>query len=520
MIDWSSKLNTVCITPSSNIDIIKGRLKKEEPAHAIKTLLEDPYQMAGAMGYKERKYSLDFNVLRHIPARLGPIAAILQTRCHQVSSFAYPFRSTKSLGYQIKHKNPHKLTTKGEREMILDLENYIQYCGYRNPGEINIRDNFKTLLNKLVRDSLTLDAAVMEIVPTHSGTPHSFLAVDGATVRLASADFDVANSNIWNASPNVKNSNVRQPAYVQIIDGKIENVYSKDELVYGIRNHRTDINIGGYGYSELEMLVNTITAHLNAEEHNRRFFSQGSNIKGILNFKGDAMGTEQMEGFRRLWRDQMEGVNNTWKTPVLQSEMGVEWIDLSKPNRDMEFSQWLEYLIKVGAAVFQIDPSEMGFDMQGGVSQTPLFESSQEWKLKASRDKGLRPLLTFFEDLINTNIIQRLDDDFVFQFVGLDELTEEQKTEQRIKQLGAWLTVNEVRRAEDLPELEDGDIILNPTYTQWKQVLQQQEQEKQQAATQQQPQMDQNGQPMQQGPNQQPQQEESNTEEHVPQYNS
>lgn len=523
MTDWNKKLANNSLISIRDTDLIKAKIKKDIPTYGMKTFTIDPLDPTGSyMGYKDRKYQIDYNLLRRIPNQLGVIAAILQTRSNQVAAFSAPYRSTKSIGFQVKHKNSGKISTKGEREMILSLENFIYNCGHKeqNPHSNFKRDKFKDFLKKLVKDSLVIDAACIEIIPTRSNTPYEFIAVDAATIRIAAPEFQTTNNkgSYYNERGIHMNSGLGavqydpdSVAYVQILDNKIENVYTRDELIFGVRNPRTDIRFQGYGESELEMLINTITGQLNAEEYNRRNFTQGNNAKGILNFKGDSMTPDQLEGFRRMWRDQMEGITGVGRTPILQSEAGIDWIDLTRANRDMEYHQWLEYLLKVSCGVFNIDPSEIGFDIQGGVSNTPLFESSQEWKLKASRDKGLRPLLRFFEDLINENIIDRLDDDFVFQFVGLDELTEEQKHDLRKEQVASYMTLNEIRRAEDLPDLEGGDIPLNPTLIQYLQFKQQSEAALQQEQTPAQ------GNQQQSNIDQEPQVEED-TEGHVPQY--
>lgn len=114
--------------------------------------------------------------------------------------------------------------------------------------------------------------------------------------------------------------------------------------------------------------------------------------------------------------------------------------------------------------VFLIDPAELNFDMHGGVQQTPLFESSQEWKLKASRDRGLKPLLRFIAKLINKHIIDRIDDHFTLEFVGLDEMSEQEKHELIVQQIASYMTLNEARRTLDLPDLPNGDIPMNPVY--------------------------------------------------------
>jgi len=100
------------------------------------------------------------------------------------------------------------------------------------------------------------------------------------------------------------------------------------------------------------------------------------------------------------------------------------------------------------------------------MSQTPMFESSQEWKIKASRDRGLKPLLRFLAKLINKNIIDAIDDHFTFEFVGLDELSETEKHEMLVEQIASYMTLNEARRQLDLPDLPGGDRPMNAIYLQ------------------------------------------------------
>ena len=234
-------------------------------------------------------------------------------------------------------------------------------------------------------------------------------------------------------------------------------------------------NCQSYGFGEIEQLITIISAHLNAESYNKNFFTQGSMPFGMLNLKGDNWSPEELEMFKRQWAAQAAGVENAWKVPVLQSE-GIDWIDFKKTNQEMEFGKWLEYCIKIICGVFLIDPAELNFDLHGGVQQTPLFESSQEWKLKASRDRGLKPLLRFLAKMINKHIIDRIDDHFALEFVGLDEMSEQEKHEMLVEQISSYLTLNEARRQLDLPELPGGDIPMNPVYMQAMQLQQQQEQ--------------------------------------------
>lgn len=489
------------IMPAVRGDIQKGwkQLPNVNSARSAKSWFYDPLTLQYSLGYKDRRFSLTYDMLKKVAAQLSIVNSIINTRSAQVASFAQPFRTTRSLGYMIRHKDSDHATTNAEVEFIKELESFVQNCGRvePNPYSRTKRDDFEDFLRKIIRDTLTFDQLCFEVVPDLMGVPYEFIAVDAATIRLASDDRYVGINSSFHQREgfvpsvpsrfaglyegreygrgDIRTADGQQVEFVQIINGQIENVYSNKDLAFGVRNPRTDIYIQGYGYGELEQLITIITAHLYAEEYNRKFFSQGSSPKGILNLKGDNWTSDQLEEFQRHWQAQVSGAENAWKTPVLQSE-GLEWIDFSKTNRDMEFGNWMEYLIKVTCGVFLIDPAELNFDMHGGVQQTPLFESSQEWKLKASRDRGLKPLLRFLAKQINKNVIDRIDDHFTLEFVGLDELSEQDKHNMVMEQVASYMTLNEVRRQMDLTDLPGGDIPMNPTYLEAMKLKMEQEQ--------------------------------------------
>lgn len=473
--------------------IVKEQLEKSwkqipnvDAKRSTKSWFHDPLSVQFALGYKDRNFSLTFDILKRTAQQLALLNAIINLRCAQVAAFSQPYRSTRSLGFVIKHKDPDHSTTRAEVEFIKELEAFILNCGRseRNPYSLSDRDDFDTFLRKIIRDSLTFDSTTVEVVPDKMGIPYEFVAVDASTIRYAadprilgansSADrngFNPVNPKV-NLGPSTVDpftgsveSEGKPTKFVQVVQGQIENVYNEDEMFIGIRNPKTDILTGVYGFSEIEQLINTITGMLYAEEYNRNFFKQGSSPHGILNFKGDGVTDETIEGFRRYWASHVTGVANSHTLPVLNSE-GLEFIDFHKTNMEMEFNKWIEYNIKTICGVFLVDPAEIGHDLSGGVSQTPLFESSSEWKLKASRDKGLKPLLKFVSKLINKNIIDKIDDHFALEFVGLDEMDEQAKHNMMIEQISSYMTLNEARRQLDMPDIDGGDVPMNPVFLQ------------------------------------------------------
>ena len=451
-------------------------LIKSEPVADRKSYIEPPILLMESLNYKDKPSSLTYNTLYQMATKNSVVGAVINTRVNQVSSFTKPARFNKDkLGYEIRLKNPTAVPTDEQTKMMTAIETFIENCGYKKD---NTRDDFDQFIRKVVRDSLTYDQLTFEVIPDRRGLPAEFLAVDAATIRAASEDFrydPYMSETASKSSDEVK--------YVQVIDGTVVSWFTANELAFGIRNPRTSIYMQPYGFSELEQLITQITSHLYAEEYNSKFFSQGGTTKGIINLKQDpngVMSTQQLESFKRQWRSQVTGMTGAWKTPVVQIPNGIEYINVSQSNREMEFEKWMNYLINIVCAVYQIDPAEVNFPNNGGVAGTGggIFESSNESKLKNSKDKGLRPLLRFIESLINKYIVSRFSEEFVFNFTGIDEKSEDEEADFDAKTVKVYRTVNEIRADHGKEPLPNGDIILDPSYLNY---IQQKEAAEQQA---------------------------------------
>ena len=442
-------------------------LVKSMPAQDFKAYQEPPIQLMEALGYKDKPASLTYDMLYAMSTKNSVVGAVINTRINQVSTFTKPCRyATDNLGYQIRLRDPQAKPTDEQNETILAIERFIENCGYKKDND---RDDFDTFIRKVVRDSLVYDQMTFEIIRDRRGLPAEFLATDASTIRAASNNFSYE-PYMGGREPK-KSEDVK---FVQVIDGQVVAWFTSQELAFGVRNPRTSIYLQPYGFSELEQLITQITSHLYAEEYNSKFFSQGGTTKGIINLKQDpngVMNTEQLESFKRQWRSQVSGLTGAWKTPVLQVPNGIEYINVSQSNREMEFEKWMNYLINIVCAVYQIDPAEVNFPNNGGAAGNggSVFESSNESKIKNSKDKGLRPLLRFIESVINKYIVSEFSDDYVFNFVGIDDKSEEEQLDIDTKAVKAYKTVNEVRAERGLDSLgADGDVILDSSWLNYK----------------------------------------------------
>jgi len=428
-----------------------------------KSLLLDPNDRAAQMEYKSKRTNMSYTTLRRM-GRTPLIGAIIMTRADQVSEFSVPQESEYTAGFYIEKKGSFtdktkKQLTTAERKRIDELTEFVLECGTHDDSTRWGADSFETFLRKFVHDSLTLDQGVFEIVNDRVRRPVQFFAVDGATFRVV--DPSVGDRGRQQMR---KKERGYYPTHVQIYEDQIVSEFYPWELCFGVRNPQTNLINYGYGTSELEILIRVVTWMLYGDQYNGNFFSQGSAPKGFMKVSGH-VNNGRLAEFRQQWQSMTAGVENSWKTPLIEAE-NFEWIDMQKNNRDMEFGKWQEYLLKTACAIYKIDPSEVGFHLSGGANGAPVFESNNANRIKYSRDKGLRPLLRFIERKINRHIIEPLDPQYRFRFAGLDADSEKERVELDGKLVQSYMGVNEMRKMRNLPELGEDDVILNPVWMQ------------------------------------------------------
>ena len=448
---------------------------QHKPQENAKAYFIDPLQFSANLGYKDKMFSLTYTTLRRM-AKTPIINSIIKTRKNQIADFAEPQADRYNTGFVIRKKAKMGIEQKmdeSDKKIANAITDFIMNCGGQSSWT---NDDFDTFIRKIVEDSLTFDQMTFECVRNRRGKLEYFVATDAATFRIAESAFrtDYDNqffhrlgSGIY-ADENLKNLdkaiNGYYPQYVQVYQTAVVNEFYPWELCFGVRNPSTFINANGYGCSELEDLINVVTALLWGDEYNRRFFSQGSAPKGLLRIKG-GMNEKVLQQFKQQWQAMISGVMQSWKTPVVEAD--VDWIDLQKNNRDMEYSSWMEYLIKLACAIYSIDPTEIGWDISRSGGNSGLFEGSQAERLQHSKDKGLYPILKFIQRKINKYIVEQINPDFEFVFMGLNGMTIEKELEMDIKKIGSFATINEIREKWDMKPIEEiGDIIENSVFYQ------------------------------------------------------
>lgn len=432
-------------------------------------------------GYKDPMFygSLPFEVLR----RMGDIfvvRAVVNTRVEQVQNFLHFSTDEQKEGYTIRRKrNPfEKQSTEHSREdqiKIAYIRKFLEEGGFHDKWESF--DTFQDFGRKVVFDSLTLDQLAFEIVRDRSWNLARYRAVDASLIRF----LDSIDPKFRDEFEKYRFKGYL-PKYCMAWQGQImENPVTHESVIFypwelgiGIRNKSTNIYKNGYGTSELETLSSIMTWILWGFEYNGNYFSKSSQPKGIINVKNPNISQSSLDEFRQAWQQTMVGVKQSHRTPIING-LDLQWLDLSKnTNRDMEFSDWLKFLLVMACAVYRIDPSELGFQFK---DQTNIFgQAGQKERLQHSKDKGLKPILVFLQEVINYYLVSELDEDFEFVFTGVDAEDEGRQVEIDAKKIQNGMVC-----LEDIFEKYSGrkfnpetDTILNQSYQLQKQMQLQQ----------------------------------------------
>ena len=306
--------------------------------------------------YHSGTNGLDYKTLLMM-ARQPVLSAIINTRINQVADFSQPQRSPYDLGFKIELKEYKAEPTPEQEKKIAEITKWMSTCG---DDRIAFDNTFENFLRKIIRDSLIYDQCCFEIVRTRGGDISGFVAVDASTIRRA------------RPTPKEKKEGRRDPqkaAFVQVMNNKTLATFTQRELCMGIRRPRTNMKVNGYGFPELEELSKVVTYLINAEMYNANNFTHGMHTAGILAVKSK-MNPQLFRAFRREFYSMLHGAENSRRTPIIQldpeAKEEVQSVNLSNSNKDMEYSQWMGWLLRLSCSIFAISPTELGGNWQYG----------------------------------------------------------------------------------------------------------------------------------------------------------
>ncbi|MBI3131464.1 MAG: phage portal protein [Acidobacteria bacterium] len=404
-------------------------------AKEAKARTESLLASAQGQGRWLRKPGLSFEALRQAVRRIEVAQAFHRTRRRQVLRFSEPSQKDDVVGFRLRHQDPNHVLSQDESAYLEWLTSFLLSGGRefrtlprRKLGRVGLR----TFLAQLVDDALTLDHGAVETVPLRGMEGlDAFFVRDSATFFLAGQ---------------------RQGAgdlfAIQVAAGLEEIPFRYEELALFQRNLSPEIDRNGYGHSELEAGVDTLSAFVEALTYTRRGLDENAIPKGILTVFGD-FDRRTQQTFISAWQAKLRGVSNAFALPVLFARKGqaaAQFTQTGAPFSEMAFAKWISLQASILGAIYGIDPREVGIEGFSADKATLSGDDTAE-RLASSRDQGLEPFLADLEGFLSDDLLGRFAPWVRFSFTGLRAGDEKAKRELEAR----VSTLNELRASLQMP---------------------------------------------------------------------
>jgi hypothetical protein len=375
-----------------------------------------------------------FRFLEEVIANSDLLRMIVMTARQEEMEFWQPERNTNPLGFRLVRRDGEELT-KDDKKEAAAIQSWLLSCG-DEPDPIKRkrlrRDSFAGFMRKSIWDSLVYDACPVEVEGTFGGKPSGIYAVPATTIRLCTETGYEGHDEIQ---------------AVQVIDNNPYTAYTFDQLIYEVRNPRSDLRVNGYGYAEPEMFVRVLTAWINSFEYNRAGLDKNAIPRKILALFGD-WEQRELNALSSRFSSQLTGAGNANKLPMIAIKSatgetkGMEVIDVDERPTELLMAKWFSLQASIGCAIYGMHPAQINMPAFDSSTSTPMSGSDTVQKLAYARDKGLLPRLGWRRDWLNTWLMPRLTKKFEIQLVGIEEEEPARRHERQMRSS----TINEIRK--------------------------------------------------------------------------
>ena len=452
--------------------------------------------------YKSKLRLCPDKLLKRIAIQDDLVAAIVLARQQQISVFGAPRadRFTKGFEIELRKEDQEKVDSIEDTEQKKKVQDDIQKriaavtkrimsCGDEDALGEEDTLTFPEYLSQSVRNAVVVGRLATEIIykTGHDGKPafSCFRVIDAGTIYRATPQRAAAEQLRQQARhllEQIKNAKLEPERYqndeytwVQVIDERPVQAFTSKECLVHNFYRVPDIELDGYPVTPLDTVLSAVTTHINITTHNKLYFQSGRATRGMLVINSDDVDDAVISRIRQTFNASINGTNNAWRMPVfgMGSEDTITWQPIDSGGRDMEFQYLMDQNARVIMTAFMIGPEELpGWSyLSRGTAAQSLAESNNEWKLEASRDLGIRPILARFEDFLNHHILPLFDPVLakmaVIKLLGLDAETPEKESVRLTQDMPIHMTMDEVLgKVEKDPIGKEwgGDFLFNAAW--------------------------------------------------------
>ena len=459
-----------------------GSANKNAPRLAFS---ENPAPSDNYLGlYKSKRRLLPDEVLKQIRIQDHLIAAILRARGSMMSLFGHKQKDRFDIGMEVSIKKEfYDILTPEQYEKVVSrmkrFENLLINCGHTAGLEHQDKMTLAQFLDIQTQNGLNFGRHATEIIYDRESEPdengnypfHRFRPVDVGTIYRTVRKGEYVGNNLRETAmrmlesltgekPNINVQKLKEDhyAWMQVIDGTPRQAFTHDEMLVFNLFPCTDIEMNGYPVSPLDTIVSSVTTHISIDSYKKLYFQNGRATKGMLVIKSDEVDQSVMDGIKLQFNASINSINNSFRTPIfgMGQKDAVEWVAFDGEGlHDGDFAFMYDQIARNIMSAFSMSPDELpGYShLSKGTNSQTLSESSNEFKLTAARDTGLRPLIakfqTFFNEILFPIIDPLLAKVCEIKFKGLDAQNKEQESTRLQQDMATHMSYDEVLREVD-----------------------------------------------------------------------
>ena len=253
---------------------------------------------------------------------------------------------------------------------------------------------------------------------------------------------------------------VLNPRAVEI---RLNRVTRRPEFVYDNRDvipsedmiHITELRLPGElrGRSRIDMVKETLGLSKALDTFAQLFFGQGSQVGGIIEYPG-ALTREQAKDLADSFELQHKSVRRSHRPGVLFG--GAKFTKTSVEPNEAQMLESRQFAVEEIARTFRCPPSMIGVTTPGAMSYASVEQNGIQFV-----QHTLRPYIVKIEDAYST-----LLPGVAFLKFNVDALQRGDQESRYAAHASAlvngWASINDIRRIEDQPPVDGGDVYRVP----------------------------------------------------------
>ena len=249
----------------------------------------------------------------------------------------------------------------------------------------------------------------------------------------------------------------------QRVEVRLNRVTRRPEFVYDNRDvipsedmiHITELRLPGElrGRSRIDMVKETLGLSKALDTFAQLFFGQGSTVGGLIEYPGQ-LTREQAKDLADSFELQHKSVRRSHRPGVLFG--GAKFTKTSVEPNEAQMLESRQFAVEEIARTFRCPPSMIGVTTPGAMSYASVEQNGIQFV-----QHTLRPYIVKLEDAYST-----LLPGIAFLKFNVDALQRGDQASRYAAHASAlvngWSSINDIRRIEDMPPVDGGDVYRVP----------------------------------------------------------